>query len=271
MTDRPPVEANTAGPVARRWADALAAWRIPDEILAQAPASPWIHPVELFVTPGGEIPDNPSHRRAREAVPAGGAVLDVGCGGGRAAFALVPPAGRVVGVDQQEQMLAQFAAAAQRRGVAHAQVLGDWPAVAALTEDADVVVCHHVAYNVAALAPFAVALDAHARRRVVLELPDRHPLTHLAPLWRHFWHLERPDGPTCEDAADVLREVGLDVQVEYWSDDSPHRAEALPWDKQVAFMRTRLCLTPERDDEVADIMAQTPHLPRRMATLWWSS
>jgi len=259
------------GPAAAAaWADALAAWRIPEEILAQAPTSPWIHPVALFVTADAPVPDSPSHRRAREAVPDGGTVLDVGCGGGRAAFALVPPAGRVVGVDHLEGMLTEFAAAAQRRGVAHAEVLGDWPAVAEATEHADVVVCHHVVYNVAGLAPFALALDAHARRRVVLELPDRHPLSHLAPLWRHFWGLERPDGPTSDDAAAVLREAGLDVVVEHWSDDGAHRTAALPWEQQVAFMRTRLCLREDRDAEVSSVMRSLPQEPRRMTTVWWS-
>jgi len=256
-------------PVARRWAEALDAWRIPDEIIGQAPVSPWIHPLELFVA-ADEIADGPSHRRAREAVPDGGTVLDVGCGGGRAAFALVPPAGRVVGVDHMERMLAEFAAAADRRGVAHTEVLGDWPDVADATEAADVVVCHHVAYNVADLAPFALALDAHARRRVLLELPDRHPLTHLAPLWLHFWGLRRPSGPTSQDAADVLREVGLDVQLEHWSDEAGHRTAALSWDRQVEFMRIRLCLTADRDAELSVVMKDTPPEPRRMTTLWWS-
>ena len=48
----------------------------------------------------------PSHERAREAVPEGGSVLDVGCGGGVAAFALTPPATSVIGVDHQSEMLA---------------------------------------------------------------------------------------------------------------------------------------------------------------------
>lgn len=255
---------------AQRWARDLAAWRIPDEILAQAPQSPWIHPVDLFRAQPDTIVDSPSHAVAREALPDGGSVLDVGCGGGRAALALVPPASRVVGVDHQAGMLEAFAEAAQARGVEHAQVLGDWPDVAGSTPPADVVVCHHVAYNVAALPAFVTALTARARRRVVLELPQRHPLSSMAPLWRHFWHLERPDGPTAEDAADVVREAGPQAHLVVWDEQGERRVAGVPWERQVEFMRIRLCLPADRDDEVARVMWESPQSgPRRLATLWW--
>ena len=264
------------GTAAERWAGDLAAWRIPDAILEKAPQSPWIHPVELFVADPGTIPDSPSHRRAREAVPERGSVLDVGSGGGRAAFAVAPPAASVVGVDHQDAMLAQFAAVAQARDLAHREVLGDWPAVAADVPVADVVVCHHVVYNVAALPAFVLALDAHARRRVVVELPQRHPLYDMAPLWRHFWGLERPEGPTAQDALAVVRDTlaqddrAREVHLEAWQEEGGRRLSGVPWEKQVEFMRIRLCLTADRDGELAEVMAaQGPPPPRRLATLWW--
>jgi SAM-dependent methyltransferase len=263
-------QAGAGGPAARRWAEQLAAWAIPAQILEQAPQSPWIHPVELFRA-GGAEPDSPSHRLARAAVPDGGAVLDVGSGGGRAAFALVPPAGEVTGVDHQQSMLDAFAAEAERRGVRHAEVLGGWPEAADRAPVADVVTCHHVVYNVADLVPFVRALDGHARRRVVLELPRRHPLAGMAPLWRRFWDLERPDGPGAQDAAAVLREAGITPQLETWEDNPGTRPmAALPWEDQVRFMRIRLCLPAERDPEVSQALAeQGPPPPRRLATLWW--
>ena len=264
----PPVPDRTA---AAHWATALGAWAIPPEILDRAPESPWVHPVALFVAAAQE-PLTPSRDRAAEVLPAGGTVLDVGCGGGRAAFALCPPAGRVVGVDQSARMLDAFAEAAQRRGVQHAEILGDWPAVASRTPDADVVVCHHVAYNIADLGPFAVALAARARRRVVLELPVRHPLSRTAPLWRRFWGLERPGGPTARDAAAVLREAGLDVRLEEWDDPAPPREAALDPAEQVRFTRVRLCLPAARDPDVAAALAELgPPGPRRLATLWWDA
>ncbi len=275
---------------AQRWAEQLAAWRIPDEIIAQAPRSPWIHPVEAF-TVTDEIPDTPSHRRAREGLVdaeahagadatgrAGAApsVLDIGCGGGRAAFAVVPPARRVRGVDVNPDMLAAFAAAAARRGVDHDELLGSWPDVADRAPMADVVLAHHVAYNVADLAEFALAAGAHARRRVVLELPQRHPLSPMAPLWRHFWGLVRPDGPTADDALAVLVEAGLPARLESWTeeiqDGNRSGRAALPWARRVELTRIRLCLPADRDDEVAEAMARwDASTTRQVATLWWPS
>ena len=254
---------------AQQWADDLASWAIPPEILAAAPESPWIHPVEMF-TVDGAVPDTLSHQRSREALPDAGTVLDVGCGGGRAAMALVPPAARVVGVDEQQKMLERFAAAAAERAVAAVTVLGVWPAEADRTPLADVVVCHHVAYNVADLAPFVLALLAHARRRVVMELPTTHPLTHMSPLWREFWGLERPSGPTADDCLAVVREAGIDATMETWVDDAFSARAKLTPTQQAHFMRIRLCLPADREPDVAGFLAQVDEpAARRTATIWW--
>ena len=252
-----------------RWRDDLASWAIPDEILSQAPDTPWIHPVSMF-TVDDEVADSPSHRAARAALPDQGSVLDVGCGGGRAAMALVPPASMVVGVDHQQGMLDAFADAATRRSVRAHGILGDWPAVADSTPECDVVVCHHVAYNVADIGPFLLALDAHARHRVVLELPTHHPLTHLNPLWKQFWNLDRPTSPTAEDLQWIARGLGFDARLEVWHDDTWGRRVALPDAERVRFARQRLCLTEDRDAEVAAaLIAQGDSEPREVATLWW--
>ena len=255
----------SAEPLAH-WREALQSWRIPDEILSQAPESPWIHPVELFdISALDVIPDSPSHRAAREGL--GTSLLDVGCGGGRAAFACVPPATHVIGVDHQSVMLERFAEMAERRGITSELYLGDWPNIANEVPVADVVTCHHVFYNVADLAPFVQALSAHARNRVVVELPMTHPLSDLNPWWQHFWGLERPTAPTAWDAAECVRSLGYDVQVE------EHAPSATPSsideDMLVRFMRIRLCLPATRDDEVRAFMRTLPPRERTNVTLWW--
>lgn len=78
----------------------------------------------------------------------------------------------------------------------------------------DVVVCHHVLYNVPRLGPFAQALDEHAGRHVVIEITDRHAWSWMDDLWLRFHGLERPEGPTANDAEAALRELALDVQRE---------------------------------------------------------
>src|SRR5436305_422520 len=69
---------------AERWAQALAAWAIPPAILTAAPESPWGFPTQLFERRADTVPaePTPSTQRALEALPEGGAVLDVGCGAG---------------------------------------------------------------------------------------------------------------------------------------------------------------------------------------------
>ena len=202
---------------AQRWRDQLDAWRIEPEILAAAPESPYGFPPALFGPRPEPANGTPSRRRALEALSDGGTVLDVGCGGGAGALALVPPAGRVVGVDESADMLAAFAGRARDLGVAYDVVEGRWPDIAATVPRADVVVSHHVAYNVPDLAQFARALAVHARGRVVMELTDVHPWVPMGGLWRHFHGQDRPTGPDAELAAAVLREAGLPVVVEQFT------------------------------------------------------
>jgi SAM-dependent methyltransferase len=253
--------------VAQRWREELAAWAVPDHILAGAPEPPWGFPVELFrVREDVPPPDTPSRRRALEALPPGGSVLDVGCGGGAASLALVPPAGRLIGVDQSAELLAEFTAAANRAGVEHDEVRGNWPDVAEQTDDADVVVCHHVFYNVPDLVPFAQALTRHARRRVVVELTDQHPLVATRDLWLRFHGIDRPPGPGAELAAAVLREAGLHLHVEHFD----REARPAPRDVLVAMTRRRLCLPAERDAEIDEALGSDPRFPPGGATcLWW--
>ena len=250
------------------WTDSLRGWAIPQDILDAAPESPWIHPVDSFRPKGDLHVQVPSRLRALEALdgPAP-SVLDVGCGGGRAAFGLVPPAVSLVGVDHQQGMLDVFAAEASARGVQAVTVLGDWPDVAGTTPACDVVVCHHVFYNVADLRPFVEALTSHARRRVVAELPLQHPLSGLSPAWRHFWGLERPVSPTAGDALACVRSMGIDARMETFTVEGQDRTE--PTDDEVRNTRIRLCLTADRDADVRAFLTGNPRTMRDLATIWW--
>ncbi len=250
---------------ADRWRAELEAWAIPADILAAAPESPYGFPVGMF-TAEAEPVDSPSHRRAREVLPVGGRVLDVGCGGGDAAMALIPPAGEVIGVDSAPHMVEAFAAAAAARGVAHREVLGTWPEVAAGAGVADVVVAHHVAYNVPDLVPFARALNQAASARVVLEMTDVHPWVPTNDLWLHFHDLARPSGPGARLCAEVLTAAGLDVHSESWQRPARRTDRA----QTVAFVRKRLCLplSAERDVDAA-LPTDYQFLLREVTTLWW--
>mgnify|MGYP006271756661 FL=1 len=249
-----------------KWAEDLSSWGIPKHILDQAPVSPWIHPPALFTVPE-EITSTVSHELAREALLGGGSILDVGCGGGIAAFAAVPPATYVLGVDHQQEMLAMFADQAEVRHVTHQEFLGDWPQIAESVPRADVVTCHHVAYNVSDIEPFLKALDAHSNRRVVIEIPQKHPLSVMSEAWKHFWNLERPTSPNSNDLLNIVRELGFDAQMSNWMSSL---GREIAFDQEVEFMRIRLCLPATRDNEIAEFLEQYPRsLPRSVSTIWW--
>jgi precorrin-6B methylase 2 len=252
------------------WGTALADWAIPEELLAAAPVSPFGFDPRLFdrAAERALATQTPSRRIALEALPQGGSVLDVGCGGGAASLSLALSVGLAVGVDEQGQMLDCFAERAKRLGIDHLVVQGRWPDVHPKVPATDLVVCHHVLYNVPDFEPFVAALTQHARLRVVLEMTTEHPMSWLAPLWQRLHGRRLPLRPTLSDATAALHELGLDVAVQRW------RQPAL-WsgidDELVSFVRRRLCLGPERDGEIRSAL-QDSGVPqvREVATLWWA-
>lgn len=250
------------------WSLSLKSWGIPQEILDQAPQSPWIHPVANFRPEGNLMVETPSRLRALEALASktNPSVLDVGCGGGRGAFGLTPPAVRVIGVDHQQGMLDVFADEAKQRGLEVKTILGDWPDVSAETPVADVVVCHHVYYNVQDIAPFAQALHEHATSRVVIELPQQHPLSSLSEYWKHFWNFDRPTSPTAHDAREAMESLGFDSHLELFEVAGSSRSVT---DEDVEHTRIRLCLPESRDEEIRTFMESHPAGNRQLATIWW--
>ncbi|HLT10156.1 MAG TPA: class I SAM-dependent methyltransferase [Micromonosporaceae bacterium] len=267
---------------ADRWRDALEAWAIPEEITSRVQGSPWVLPVDVFGRRADHSlaqPSGVSYEVAAGALPPNGTVLDVGAGAGAASLPLARWAGatQIIAVDANESMLDAFRQRAAQVGVEVTTVLGRWPDVADQTPVADVVVCHHVFYNVPDLAEFALALDAHARTRVVVELPEAHPLRPLNPLWLRMHNLRRPDRPTVADAVAVLREAGIRPQLRVWP--RPERPEYPSFDELVAVTAQRLCLPPERSEELAAALLELgvdPDHPRdlspagdNLVTVWW--
>ena len=263
------------------WRDAMVEWAIPDCILTSAPESPWGFPVELFrsraelATPGELTFAN---RRVRDALPNGGTLLDVGVGAGAASLPLRERCSLIVGVDSSRDQLAEFRRQAHRAHVTVRTINGEWPAVARRTPTADVVVCNHVAYNVADLAPFVLALTSHARRRVVMEITNRHPTAWMADLWWRFHALRRPVRPNADDVVAVIRGLGLTVRRHAaislrGAGGFERREDAVVW------IRRRLCLDAARDADVAaalgdrlvnDGMFWSVRPPiEPVVTLWW--
>lgn len=265
------------------WRSQLEAWAIPDEILAAAPETPYWFPVELFrrrAELAGLRADTPTTLRALEALPQGGTVLDVGVGGGATSLPLVERASVIWGLDGSADLLAEFEAEARVARVQSHAILGRWPDDEAKAPVADIVVCGHVAYNVAELGPFAAALAAHMAYRVVMELTDRHPLAWMNDLWERFHGLTRPGGPTAHDAAAVLAEAGIESSAERRTfRDDPATGGFQRREDAVGLVRRRLCLPAERDGEIADALGDrlgkrgdlwgVGPAERTIVTLWW--
>lgn len=227
---------------------------------------------------GAEAARRSLYVRALAALPPDGTVLDVGAGAGGASLPPASHAATITGVDLNQAQLAVMVERGRRLGVPVTAVCGAWPDVVGEVAPADVVVCHHVLYAVADLAPFALTLTRRARRRVVIEVPDQHPQGVLNPLWARFHGLRRPDGPTGDDLVRALRALGVDPQVEVWVDEHGWGDNA-DFAELVERTRLRLHLPPERSAEVAkalqdlgvDPQAPSPRFPgtlgRRLLTL----
>jgi hypothetical protein len=222
-------------------------------------------------------PSGPSYELARAALDPPGSLLDVGAGAGAACLPLLGRVTSLTAVDPDPGMLELLAERTLPMGVKASQVLGSWPEVAARTAPADVVTCHHVLYNAPAPVPFLAELTSHARRRVVVEITAVHPLTMLNPFWLRFHGLQRPTSPCASDLMDILAAMGLRPRSESWA--RPGWPDYASFDELVDVTRRRLCLPPQRADDVGAALVEAgidPGHPadlgssgRQVVTIWW--
>jgi SAM-dependent methyltransferase len=235
-----------------RWRSDLASWAIPEHITAAVEQSPWVLPRQVFTRRADRVaaaPAGPSYERALAALEPPGSVLDVGAGAGAASLPLLPRCTSLTAVDTEPDMLGLVAERAAAAGVRALLVPGRWPDAAAEAGRADLVVCHHVVYNVPDIEPFLAALTAAARRLVVLELTAVHPLASLNALWLRFHNLVRPSRPTADDLLAILAAMGLSASSQRWR--RPAGSDYASFAELTDVTRRRLCLPPERADEVA--------------------
>ena len=200
-----------------------------------------------------------------------GTVLDVGAGAGAASLPLAPWTSQLTAVDPSAGMLAAFTerAAAVSPALAFRTVEGRWPDVADQVERHDVVLSHHVVYDVPDIAPFVAALTAKARHQVVVEIVPQHPMSWLSPLWLQFHGLARPTRPTADDFVAVLHDAGVRaLVVERWLRTE---VEGLTAAERVELATRRLCLPADREPEVAAALEHQPRpAQRQVVTLSWA-
>jgi SAM-dependent methyltransferase len=265
----------------RRWRADLEAWAIPEHITAAVSDSPWVLPRRVFARRADRLaaaPGGPSFQRAWAALDPPGSVLDVGSGAGSACLPLLPRCTELTAVDGEAGMLELLRKRAEQAGMRARLVQGIWPAVADEAGRADVVTCHHVTYNVQDIRPFLAALTGAARRLVVVEMTATHPLTSLNDLWLKFHGLRRPNGPTAADLLAILAALGIEAGRESWR--RPSGADYANFAELVEVTRRRLCLPPDRADDVGRALQDAGINPdhavdlgssgRELVTIWWA-
>jgi len=276
-----PGNADQLAKLTSRWRDDLAAWAIPEHILAGVAESPWVLPAQVFTRRADKLSAEPAGRsfeREWAALDPPGTVLDVGSGPGAASLPLAPRTTQLFAVDSSRQMLDLLSERAAARGLPVTTVHGSWPESGGQVPAADLVTCHHVLYNVPGIEAFLSALTEHARRLAVVEIAVAHPLSSLNDLWLRFHGLARPDRPTSDDVLAILTAMGVRFGAERWSrgggPDYPTMAEL------VDVTRRRLCLPPDRADDVATALVESgvdPAHPKDLGssgsdvmTIWWN-
>lgn len=264
---------------AERWRSELAAWRIPDELLAAIDESPYTWPVDLWERRrrlSEQQPEPYTLELIRGLLPRHGELIDIGAGTGRASIPLAREGHRVIAVERDPGMAEALRSASNDLDIE--VVEGTWPEAGTDLGDVDVVMSAHVAYDTPDIVPFLSAMVIHARRAVVLELSESHPWADLAPYYRELHNLDRPDGPTVDDLVAVIVEsFGLHPHVTRWSRPSNMWYEN--WDELLGFMGPRLVLPRERWPELRKLLEpetveEEGRLTSRdtvheLATVWW--
>lgn len=264
-----------------RWRAELEAWVIPRRLMDAAEESPygwapWVW--ERLSAAARAAPPPITVDIVRRLAGDGGSVLDVGAGRGRVSLPLAVAGHDLTAVEPDAGMADGFEEDAARLGVSARLVRGRWPDVAGQVPRADVVLSANVVYDVPGIGPFVAALDAAARRGVVIEMTERHPRVITAPLFRAVHGVDRPAGPSVDDlVAVIVEELGIRPEVECW--ERPATMWFENWDEILAFYGRRIALPIARRPELRPLLEpQVTEQDGRLyvgdrkgrhCTLWW--
>ncbi len=248
------------GPAATRWRKLVTARLAETEKLhpGRGPLAPafWDSRAKRFASrmSVATAAGDPFYRRLRKATGRRTTVIDVGSGPGRFTLTLAPHVAAVTAVDSSGAMLDICRRQARAMGLTNVTcVQGRWEEVD--VPAADVVFSSYVVTLVADAARFLTKMDACATERAYLYLGAYTADAIMDPLWRHFHGTSRKSGATYLDAADVLRELGIEPEVEVV--EVPARARFKTVAAAAKDYRDQLCLadTPEVRKELRGLLA----------------
>ncbi len=235
-----------------KWKDNLAKWAIPDRILELCEDDPWQIPAQLLMPQARAQEKSPTMEKQLQLLPYQGTVLDVGVGAGSGSLYLAEYASEIIGVDQNSQMLDIFIQQGKQRGIRTKAIKGTWPKISPQVQKTDLVISHHVAYNVANIVEFIQALFDYAKSGVVIEVTTQHPMASLNRFWEYFYQLKRPNRPNAKDLFEIILAMGFDG-VEYKEFKSKRNSDSNSYLPQRAeLIRRRLCLPKTSLGQVQD-------------------
>lgn len=247
------------GPAARRWATLVRNRRAEIDRLVpgRSPGGTayWDQRAQRFASVlAGATEGDPFLARLRRFTGRRTTVVDVGAGPGRFALALAPHVAEVVAVDPSAAMGDIVRREAGRSGLTNVGVVeGRWEEVE--MEPADVVFASYVLPVVTDAPTFLAKLDSVARRHVLVYLGAFTNDAIVDPLWRHFHGRPRSPGPSWLDAVAVVREMGIDPEVDVVEVRSRTHFACL--DEAVDDQLDMLALadTPQNRSELADLLS----------------
>ncbi len=140
-------------------------------------------------------------------------LLDVGAGAGRFAIPLAKRVRQVIAVDPSEAMLTQLQVAAEVEGVRNLLIVqARWEDAA--VQQADLVICAHVVYPIAEIAPFLRKLDAHTLGHAFVYMRVGQVDDYVAELWQSVHGSPRLPHPDYRLLQEVLAALGIPAKLE---------------------------------------------------------
>ena len=217
-------------------------------------------------------------RLSREVMPHQ-TIIDVGAGAGRLALPLALRCQHVVAVEPSPSMASAFLQQAEELDVHNISLVqARWEE--AEVAPGDIVLCVHVLYTIRDIESYVRKLEAHARKCVLIVLFKAPPQSQIYPLWKIVHEEERLPLPGLPQFEEVLREMGINAQLEVLPPQAPRGFDGLQ--QAIEQLSRRLYLAPSSHkrgllermlpdllEEVDGVFRIRGAEPLKPALVWW--